>query len=389
MAKTAPVDTGRMRDIAELTEAFELFTQKTSLLEKAYGSLKEQFKAVNLELAQTNQTLKQKVIELKELTAHLNGILSNMSQGLMVVDDNGLISTFNPAAEQILDRGSKEVLNRPFAELFDFDLASGGKVSYGSKQLELSISRLPCGRLLLLRDVTELLYLQRMTQRQDRLKELGEMAASVAHEIRNPLGGIEGWASLLKRDLADRPASEQMAERIIDGVRTLNRLVSNILHYSRPVELNLEPCDLASLLTDCCSAFQMDPQCGASIRLVQDYQEGLSTYPLDRILFKSIILNLLLNACQAMPDGGTIRVSLSSDEAAEALVSVRDEGCGIAAENLEKIFSPFFTTKQEGNGFGLSEVHRCIQVLGGEVSVESQLGVGTTFTLSLPQQGSD
>ncbi len=209
------------------------------------------------------------------------------------------------------------------------------------------------------------------------------MAASVAHEIRNPLGGIEGWASLLKRDLASLPKEQAMADRIIQGVKALNRLVSNILHYSRPVEINRESTDMAALLADICCSFQLDPQCRPEIELRQVFSLDCPKVSIDRLLFKSIILNLLLNAYQATAGSGSVTVRLAHTAEGQVTVSVEDTGCGIPTENLEKIFSPFFTTKQEGNGFGLSEVHRCVQVLGGHIDVKSTVNRGTCFTITL------
>lgn len=225
--------------------------------------------------------------------------------------------------------------------------------------------------------------LQLLAMRHSRMHELGEMAAMVAHEIRNPLGGIKGFASLLERDLADQPALKEMASYIIQGTDSLNRLVTRVLHYARPIQMQLRPTDLIQLITELIEHVSADAILSQSSEIVTALPAGPVTLLIDPSLIKSAVLNLIVNALQAMPDGGKLSIGVTTTED-QALIAIADTGIGIPEENLEKIFSPFFTTKSEGSGFGLSETHKNIQIHGGAIAVASKVGVGTTFTIFLP-----
>lgn len=368
------------------------------------------FDSLNLELQDANYLLQNKVAELDMLTNYLKNILDNMVQGILFLDLNGVIITCNPAAEKILGIKGEELLYRRFWDVFDDDIfgfsmrlvleadaearheTATYSVSYASPlhgQLELEIvtafaKEQNQGLIIMLRDVTEVRNLQLLSARADRMKALGEMAAQVAHEIRNPLGGIKGFASLLKRDLADHPSMQKMAASIVEGTDSLDHLVDRILHYSRPVHLHLEKTDLVALIHELKVFFMADVHATLShvsvdIRVPFD-QLILS---LDPVLFKSALLNLWVNAAQAMPNGGVISVAVKKHPGC-MILSISDTGFGISEENLSKLYSPFFTTKPNGNGLGLIEVQKVIQAHGGVIDVESTVNVGTTFTIKLP-----
>lgn len=406
--------------LALLGKAFELFSQETSRLETAYSAMKEQFMALNLELEQSNRQLKAKVVELDAVSHYLNSILSNLSQGIVFIDLNGLVTTYNRTAEAILGVEMENALFNQFWENFPDDMfgfslrevLSTGKSPQTSlatylrhdgvsKELETTttfvinnnedaqdavhspILELTQGLIILIRDVTDLRRLQTLANRNDRLKELGEMAAMVAHEIRNPLGGIKGFASLLKRDLADRPDQQQMAGYIVEGTDNLNRLVTNVLNYSRPVQAEFETVNLVSLVQDVLQHVAVDNSLDNKIRIATNTEEKTLLAPADPQLIKSALLNLIVNAIQAMPGGGDLTVGIKREEG-KAVLTILDTGVGISKENLEKIFSPFFTTKPDGNGFGLAEVYKVIQAHGGTIEVDSTVGKGTTFTIKIP-----
>jgi len=232
--------------------------------------------------------------------------------------------------------------------------------------------------------VAELSKWQQIASRNDRLKELGEMAASLAHEIRNPLGGIKGFASLLRRDLADQPSLRQMAEYIVEGSSTIDRLITNTLNYARPLYLEKEPTPLAPFLEEICLLAQADGAIGEKVSVVHVTEEGLAGN-FDRQLMRNVLLNLIHNSAQASEKGKVVRVEASVGDG-NLLIKVVDQGAGIAPENLEKIFSPFFTTKITGNGLGLAEVHKIIAAHGGWIEFESVVDAGTTATITLPRE---
>lgn len=406
---------------ATLNRAFELFSLEADRLESAYNSLKEEFTGIHEELEATNKKLIRKVAELDIMTYYFQSILGNISQGLLFIDLNGDVTTYNAAAEKILGKPQDEVLFTNFWKNFS-DQALGFsmrealaekkapdvifttlKSESGIENIELEVNasfvdqegqtakgyykeiavKKLQGVIILIRDITEIRKLQIIANRNDRLKELGEMAALVAHEIRNPLGGIKGFASLLRRDLKDCPEQVQMADYIVEGTNILNRLVTNVLNYSRPLDMRMDIVDMVSLVKGLIRYFEADAniQEGIKVRLLSAPKE--LKLRLDPQLIKAVFLNLMVNAQQAMEGKGEIGISIEED-GSDAIVKVSDTGCGIAEEHIEQIFSPFFTTKADGNGFGLAEVHKVIHAHEGSIEVESEVNVGTVFTIKLP-----
>lgn len=338
-------------------------------------------------------------------SAYLNSILSHMSQGLLFIDFEGHVTTCNAAAEALLGINAHTVLHQLFSshfrdDIFGFSMQEALKSRKAPKkgiaqiessqgttrELEIETTFVVSdskGIIVLMRDVTELHHFQELAQRNDRLQALGEMAAMVAHEIRNPLGSIKGFASLLQRDLKEQQDLQRLAANIVEGADHLNRLVTNVLNYSRPMQARIESKDLITLVHEVCQHVEADAMFVPSIHL--EIKSSLATLmaPVDAGMLQSAILNLIVNAIQAMPSGGALTITLSQDSK-HALIIIADTGVGIPPENLQKIFSPFFTTKENGNGFGLAEVHRVIQAHGGHVDVRSVLGQGSTFTIKLP-----
>lgn len=397
--------------IDALLAAFELFCQETSRLEQAYNGLQEEFKSVNLALDNTNKELENKVFELNRLTHYLENILSHISQGLMFIGLNGTITTFNEAFEAMLGIKKEEVIGKKYEALFKDELFGFSVKQALIMKTAPTFTRIRLGKdnerfyevepsfllknnkavngeglIVLMRDVTRLKVLELIANRNDRMKDLGEMAAQVAHEIRNPLGGIKGFAALLKRDLQGNPEQAKMAEYIIEGTDNLNRLVTQVLNYARPAMAHLQPVDLADLIKEVQNFIKVDTNIQPQPRFVVHIPEGKNIVHLDYGLMRGALLNLLVNSCQAMPNGGTIEIDLKTDSTT-CEINIKDTGIGIPPENLEKVFSPFFTTKANGNGFGLAEVHKVVQAHGGNISVKSEVDRGTTFTLTLPIQG--
>ena len=368
--------------------------------------LQRRLRQVNLELEDTNRQLYVKVEELHNTTAHLQAILSHMAQGILFVGFDGIITSYNNAAETIFERPRAHVLLHSFWDsfpdtLFNFSMREALEKresltvvfsqTEGAKELEIStqfIAEGPLfnwGLLILVRDITEMRRLQTVASRHERMQELGEMAATVAHEIRNPLAGIEGFAGLLQRDLSDNPKLKQMAHYILEGTRSLNRLVTHVLQYARPVAVQLQLCDLVNLVERLFQEVQVSNLLGKKRRLL--LQKTVEHLPAtaDPPLLKAALMNLIINAVQASPQGGDITLTIEEKERRAQLI-VTDQGEGIPAKNIEKIFSPFFTTKEQGNGLGLPEVYKIVQAHGGTIEVQSQVGQGAAFMIRLPLQ---
>jgi signal transduction histidine kinase len=238
------------------------------------------------------------------------------------------------------------------------------------------------GLLVLLRDTTALRRLQQLASHQDRLKALGELAAHLAHEIRNPLGGIKGFATLLKQELVERSDLQTMAASIVEGADDLNCFVSNVLQYVRPFHVNLEQVDVMVLIEDVKHLMEMDSAWDGTVEFSVESAVSSFVLSIDPHYFRSALLNLFVNAVQAMPEGGTLTIRVE-DEEFWGVVTVEDTGEGITAENMSKLFTPFFTTKEAGNGLGLAEVHKVMQEHQGTIEVQSELGVGTKFILKV------
>jgi signal transduction histidine kinase len=227
---------------------------------------------------------------------------------------------------------------------------------------------------------SELSDKNRQLERRNRLAALGEMAAGMAHEIRNPLGGIQLYASMLRKDLVDRPDSARLAEKIAAGVRRLETLVGQVLQFTREMKIHPEPCDLASLVSHAVDMASGAVAARAAIVHVAGPQSlGVNVDP---VLMGQAIMNLLVNAVEAGPEGGQVWLEYrpaGEEQARQFVLSVRDSGSGIAPEIMDRIFNPFFTTKDTGTGLGLAIVHRVVEAHEGNISAANVDGGGARF----------
>jgi signal transduction histidine kinase len=403
-----------------LEQAFKQFSLETERLEFAYQSLQEQFKHVQKSLQESHTKLSGKLAELDFVTRYLESILNHISQGILFIDLHGIITTCNAKTEEILKVKAPQLLFHSFVDCFD-DEAFGfsiqealqtkmcPRICFVTRMLEKDLKidleieptfvsmsegsfpldyRQPSsppvqGLLILIRNITEVRRLQQAANQSSRLKELGEMAAHLAHEIRNPLGGIKGFATLLQQDLVDRPELQQMATHIVEGTDSLNHFVSNILKYTRPFQPQFERINLKSYLEEIRLLLQADSSWDHSFSFDLSVESLDLMLSIDPALLKSAILNLFVNAMQAMPNGGKISVTVEEVQS-EVMITISDTGVGISQENLDKIFSPFFTTKETGTGLGLAEVQKVIQAHQGSIEVKSELNKGTSFIIKLP-----
>lgn len=404
-----------------LEQAFKQFYLESERVESVFTSLQEQFKSIQTDLQETHTKLYGKLVELDFVSHYLDAILNHISQGILFIDMQGMITTCNPSANTILGIKNGEILFHSFWDLFSdealgFSLKEALKDKKSPKinfttwttsegvSLDLEIettfvesgthvcpigSIVPThqafvqGLLVLIRNVTEIRRLQFLANRNERLKELGELAALAAHEIRNPLGGIKGFANLLKQDLEGQPTLQHMATSIVEGTEELNRFVNRVLNYTRPFQPRFELLNLVPFLQDMLNLIKADKAFHSQISCSFSSTTPQLVVPIDSSLFRSAILNLLVNALQAMPQGGELSVDLNHDQV-YAYIRIKDTGLGIPSEDLNKIFSPLFTTKESGNGFGLAEVYRVVQAHQGSIEVQSQKNCGALFIIKIP-----
>lgn len=400
----------------ELGEAIRTFASKREVEKNSQENLENQVVELTEKLGEANRALYEKDKMLQQTSRHLNQILHHMTQALLFIQLDGKVTTCNRAAEKFFHLSSSSVLFHSFWDHFS-DTSFGFSMRealqereipplsyidaknppHPPKTLEVSGKFLLHGKgreerglILVIRDISEVRRWQILANRNERLKALGEMAAALAHEIRNPLGGIQGFSSLLYRDLEGQREKREMVGHILRGVQLLEHLVQQVLDYTRPLVLKRESCSILSILKEAISVIQARRDFPSEISIICQ-EESLSgvDLSLDRMLFYSVCLNLLTNAIQSFSSQkGQILIS-AQQEGSQMILHFSDNGQGIEECHLEKIFSPFFTTKHEGNGLGLAEVHKIVKAHGGEIDLVSEVGMGTKFSLKLPYQSTN
>ena len=228
----------------------------------------------------------------------------------------------------------------------------------------------------------KLIAMEEHVRRVDRMAYMGEMAAGLAHEIRNPLASLTGSIQILKEELQFHPGQEKLMRIVLREADRLSILLSDFLLFARPQSGNVTEFLVEDVLVETLNLFQKDMRCYRRVSITTELIPGVRI-AMDPIHFRQILWNLLLNAAEAIPDQGKIHVHMQNQQNGLVEIRITDSGDGISPENLQLIFNPFFTTKASGTGLGLSIVHRLLEVYGGCLDVESQIGQGTVVILKL------
>lgn len=353
------------------------------------------------QLAHAGIKLETQEARTKDLAALNEDVIRCLSSGLVTIDPAGRVLTFNEAAEEILKVPQDRAVGRSLGEIAP-ELAAllssldargvvrRASVDARSVVLGVSVSPLtdhqgaPAGRVVNFQDLTELRRMENQVKRAERLAAIGQMAAGVAHEIRNPLASISGSIELLKSALPREDENATLMEIVLREVDRLNGLVTDLLEYARPRERMPASIDVGALLAETVRVFAQDRSAPKlAVRFDPPPGDEAITVTADPAQLRQVVWNLLRNAAEAMPDGGEIVVSLAA-EGGMAEVSVTDQGVGIAADEQERIFEPFYTTKTRGSGLGLPTVHRIVTEHGGTIALRSAPGAGTRVTFRLP-----
>jgi signal transduction histidine kinase len=263
------------------------------------------------------------------------------------------------------------------------------ETSEGTRRVGVSVQAIRedgerMGALVTLRDLDSIESINTQLQVSERLAALGRITAGVAHEVKNPLNSMRLWLENLKESLPpDSDANSHQAVQVLDKeIDRLDTVVKRFLDFTRPMEVKLEQTQLSQLLREVLEVARPQLQ-KANVEVVQSLPAGVPEVFVDRDLLKQAVLNLVLNAVEAMPGGGQIRLELTR-RAEMAEISVADTGKGIALENRQKIFQLFFTTRPGGSGIGLASTFRIVQLLNGSIDFKSEVGRGTTFRIELP-----
>jgi two-component system sensor histidine kinase HydH len=349
---------------------------------------------------------------LKQTQDYTRQVVASMANGLLSVDLDGKIISYNLLALELLAIEEYEIKNMDingfpdfretgiFEKLEDCVSVLDREINYHKKfgeTVPLALSVTPImgegdscqGAVIILRDLSEIKQLEEKVRRSEKLAAIGELAASVAHEIRNPLSSIKGFAQYLRHSLKDKPREKEYAETMVSEVDRINTVVTDLLTFARPMEAELVPTDVTALIEHTVRLIQADAQT-RNINIQMNISD-LSKIPLDANQMTQAVLNLLLNALQAVKNGGHIEVGAELNPSDSLLkMWVEDDGSGILADQKKKIFDPFFTTREKGTGLGLAIVHKIVENHNGEVNLESPPArekQGTRIMLSIPVKG--
>jgi len=230
----------------------------------------------------------------------------------------------------------------------------------------------------------QLMMMEDQVKRVERMAAMGEMAAGMAHEIRNPLASLTGSIQLLRGDVQHNPDHERLMQIVLRETERLNSLVDNFLLFARPSTGKVETVELAGALSDVVSLFEKDSSCRGRIAVNKHLYPDIWV-EIDPGHLKQMLWNLLVNATEAIESEGTIEIELYAEKGDMACIAITDDGCGMSRALTQSIFNPFFTTKPQGTGLGLSIVHSILESYGGVLDVESNVGTGTRIAMKLGQ----
>jgi two-component system, NtrC family, sensor histidine kinase PilS len=366
------------------------------------GILSEQLNFMGSELKERGRDL----IALKNLNRL---IIENMATGLMTVDNNGIVLQSNQSAREILDLGNRSLVGHPINDLIPGLLQQLKTIDFGrlrstkfdwmyktpeqQKQvLETIVSPLKSeeglltGYVLTFQDLTKVRRLEFAVRQSEKLAAVGQLAAGIAHEIRNPLASISGSIQLLQTTFTSAQAAEErkLMSIVLKEIDRLNNLITEFLDYVRPDQQKDDPVDVNSLVKEIADLVKLNKALRADVvqKLSLNSTSKISGH-YDKL--KQALLNIVINAYQAMNDAQSPVIELSTEvKEQNVLIHIKDHGVGIDEKGLRKIFEPFHTTKPKGTGLGLAVVHKIIESHNGKIFVESTKGVGTEFTLEFP-----
>ena len=369
------------------------------------------------ELRRSGVKLKAKQYDLDQLELLNRNIVQSINTGLMTLNNQLEISYINPAAEQISgfsyrdlegihigdifptilpylsisdERGGNDDMPQPQKGIdLDFDRRDGIRLHLGFSQ---SILKDPggdeIGLILIFQDLTEFRQMQDQVRRMDRLAVAGELAAGIAHEIKNPLASLSGSIQMLRDEVDFGPMQQRLMDITMREAERLNALVNEFLLFSRPEKAVDRSVEVNEVIDDTLEMLKNSPELSRPIRIEKTLSKNLWVH-IDSQRLQQVIWNLVLNAVQEMKNSGrlsvatAIRTKRGSGNAQEKLaeISISDTGPGILPENQGKVFDPFFTTKDQGTGLGLTIVHRIVENYDGKIFLDSDGHSGTTFTL--------
>jgi two-component system sensor histidine kinase PilS (NtrC family) len=371
-----------------------------------YGYLAEGLRRADEKLAHASN-------QLADLQAFSQHVIDSLRSGLATTDIDGTVLTFNRAAEAITGMKASSVVGMPvadvlqlppeFAELFgkregrprlprlefSYRRVDGRQIELGLSTAQLITPRGETGFVFTFQDVTESRRVEREARVQQRLAAVGEMAAGIAHEIRNPLASMSGSIQILRQELPLSADQSQLMDIVLRESERLNETIRSFLAYARPQPLSTTRMDVRTVMAETARLLQNDAQLGDTHQIAVDLPADEVWFEGDESQIRQIVWNLATNGLRAMPRGGTLRLAVAHRDSNDVpggnvILTVQDEGTGIGPEELDGIFQPFRSSFARGTGLGLSIVQRIVTEYNGEIQVTSARGAGTTVAVRLP-----
>lgn len=347
-------------------------------------------------LRKSEQALKDKEIDYEELDRLNRAIVANISSGLMTINPHGRIRVFNQGAERITGKRQSEVYDvnvrdlLPGLTIYDgqfiqtsrkegtFTNDLGKELTLGfTTTIIVGVGKKEDNLLISFQDLSHLKEIEEELRRKDRLAAVGQLAAGLAHEIRNPLASISGSVQLLLEGRTMLESDERLMQIVLREAERLNHLLSDFLCFARPTPPNMEQHDLALIFDELTEVVKGDPRF-SKVHFLKDYTG--TELLCDGGQLRQALLNLIINAAESLLDGiGTIRLTV--DDAITTMIRVEDSGPGLLPEAQKQLFNPFFTTKENGTGLGLATVHTIITAHGGKIEIEKSSLGGMAFIL--------
>lgn len=377
----------------ELQRAFDVFNQVSLELTQAYEALQARVESLTAELAVANGELRRQYQEKEALSERLSLLLNALPAGVVVVDSSSRISEANPAARQMLGEsivgGDWKTAAQNRLQATD----SPGEWQLAARRFSIAETALDSagGRLLLIHDITTAHELKANLERNQRLAAMGEMAASLAHQLRTPLATALLYSANLAQPELSEVARARFAGKATEQLKRLERLIQDVLLFTRGESIGRDAIPVTALIGE--AAQTITPLCQEKgIRFNVEAQVGDSIIMGSRKALGGALVSLLenaLQACESLP-GSTGQIDLRAEIGVrQVIITVRDTGMGIAPETLSRIFEPFFTTRGQGTGLGLAIALGVARAHGGTIEVASTLGQGSEFVMRLPAGARD
>lgn len=405
--------------LSDMQSAIDAFAQASRKVEDYYRFLGGEVHRLSDDLEKKNQELENRIVEKERMQAMLFSTLQSLTCGVLAIGCDGIVVAANPAACEIFGSTVQLIAGRRIeavlpeideSDLLIHSLRSGAAPSttiewiheangHEHRHVKLTAVRASSPYdehlvgLILAEDVSELRRLERRSAVQSRLAGMGELATNLAHEIRNPLGSISLFATSLAHELKDQPSLAALANHLVSGVGALEHVVSNTLEFARPRRMSMCRVNLKEVLAEALT-FVEHPRDQKGVRIDRNFEVGAgdsepeeASIAGDGEQLRQVFLNILLNALQAVDEGGRLWVRLDRLDAGRWAVEIEDNGVGIPADQIGRIFDPFHTTKEKGSGIGLAVVHRILCAHGAQIEVESTVGCGSTFRMIFEPEG--